>query len=48
MAGVDKEFEGEARPMPGIRVYPNPVDGRKTIQDTVEETWVPSKRRRKS
>ena len=41
MAGVDKEFEGEARPQPGIRIgylaqEPELGDG-KTVRDVVEE-----------
>ena len=41
MAGVDNEFEGEARPMPGINVGylpPEPeLDDDKNVRDTVEE-----------
>lgn len=41
MAGVDKEFEGEARPMPGINVGYLPqepeLDDDKNVRDTVEE-----------
>lgn len=41
MAGVDKEFEGEARPMPGINVGYLPqepqLDDEKSVRDTVEE-----------
>ncbi|PRY63589.1 ATP-binding cassette ChvD family protein [Vreelandella songnenensis] len=41
MAGVDKEFEGEARPMPGINVGYLPqepqLDDEKNVRDTVEE-----------
>ena len=41
MAGVDKEFEGEARPMPGINVGYLPqepqLDDEKNVRDTVVE-----------
>ena len=41
MAGVDKEFEGEARPQPGIRIGFLPqepdVDPSKTVRQIVEE-----------
>lgn len=41
MAGVDKEFEGEARPMSGINVGYLPqepqLDDEKNVRDTVEE-----------
>ncbi|MFG6157378.1 energy-dependent translational throttle protein EttA [Halomonas sp. 1390] len=41
MAGVDTEFEGEARPMPGINVGYLPqepqLDDDKTVRETVEE-----------
>ena len=41
MAGVNKEFEGEARPMPGINVGYLPqepqLDDEKNVRDTVEE-----------
>jgi len=41
MAGVDNEFEGEARPMPGINVGYLPqepeLDDDKNVRDTVEE-----------
>ena len=41
MAGVDEEFEGEARPMPGINVGYLPqepqLDDEKNVRDTVEE-----------
>ncbi|MDK2750104.1 MAG: energy-dependent translational throttle protein EttA [Halomonas meridiana] len=41
MAGVDKEFEGEARPMPDINVGYLPqepqLDDEKNVRDTVEE-----------
>ena len=41
MAGVDKEFEGEARPMPGINVGYLPqepeLDDDKSVRETVEE-----------
>ncbi|MGO2133400.1 MAG: energy-dependent translational throttle protein EttA [Halomonas sp.] len=41
MAGVDTEFEGEARPMPGINVGYLPqepqLDDAKNVRDTVEE-----------
>ncbi len=41
MAGVDKEFEGEARPMPGINVGYLPqepqLDDEQNVRDTVEE-----------
>ena len=41
MAGVDKEFEGEARPMPGINVGYLPqepqLDDEKNVRETVEE-----------
>ncbi|WP_168011768.1 energy-dependent translational throttle protein EttA [Halomonas salinarum] len=41
MAGVDTEFEGEARPMPGINVGYLPqepeLDDDKNVRDTVEE-----------
>lgn len=41
MAGVDTEFEGEARPMPGINVGYLPqepqLDDEKNVRDTVEE-----------
>ncbi|WP_249975736.1 energy-dependent translational throttle protein EttA [Vreelandella olivaria] len=41
MAGVDQEFEGEARPMPGINVGYLPqepqLDDEKSVRDTVEE-----------
>ncbi|MGP9738691.1 MULTISPECIES: energy-dependent translational throttle protein EttA [Halomonas] len=41
MAGVDKEFEGEARPMPGINVGYLPqepqLDDEKNVRDTVQE-----------
>lgn len=41
MAGVDQEFDGEARPMPGIKVGYLPqepqLDADKTVRDIVEE-----------
>ncbi|MDN3521849.1 energy-dependent translational throttle protein EttA [Halomonas ramblicola] len=41
MAGVDKEYEGEARPMPGINVGYLPqepeLDDAKNVRETVEE-----------
>ena len=41
MAGVDKEFDGEARPMPGIKVGYLPqepeLDADKTVREIVEE-----------
>lgn len=41
MAGVDKEFNGEARPMPGIKIGYLPqepqLDPQKTVRDIVEE-----------
>jgi len=41
MAGVDKEFDGEARPMPGIKVgylaQEPELDNSKTVRDVVEE-----------
>src|SRR5690606_33870622 len=41
MAGVDKEFDGEARPMPRIKVGYLPqepeLDGDKTMHEIVEE-----------
>ena len=41
MAGVDKEFEGEARPQPGIRIGFLPqepeIDPSKTVRQIVEE-----------
>ena len=41
MAGVDTEIEGEARPMPGIKVGYLPqepeLDNSKTVRDIVEE-----------
>ncbi|HLT04284.1 MAG TPA: energy-dependent translational throttle protein EttA [Pseudomonas sp.] len=41
MAGVDTEFDGEARPMPGIKVGYLPqepqLDPQKTVRDIVEE-----------
>ncbi|KXU38899.1 energy-dependent translational throttle protein EttA [Ventosimonas gracilis] len=41
MAGVDKEFEGEAHPMPGIKVGYLPqepqLDASKTVREVVEE-----------
>ncbi|MFT0213796.1 energy-dependent translational throttle protein EttA [Pseudomonas sp. F1_0610] len=41
MAGVDKEFDGEARPMPGIKVGYLPqepqLDPNKTVREIVEE-----------
>ncbi|NLC02404.1 MAG: energy-dependent translational throttle protein EttA [Pseudomonas formosensis] len=41
MAGVDKEFDGEARPMPGIKVGYLPqepeLDAEKTVREIVEE-----------
>ena len=41
MAGVDKEFEGEARPQPGIRIGFLPqepeIDPAKTVRQIVEE-----------
>ena len=41
MAGVDKEFDGEARPMPGIKVGYLPqepeLDPSKTVREIVEE-----------
>jgi ATP-binding cassette ChvD family protein len=41
MAGVDTEFEGEARPMPGIKIGYLPqepqLDPEKTVRDIVEE-----------
>ncbi|MCH8492437.1 MAG: energy-dependent translational throttle protein EttA [Idiomarina sp.] len=41
MAGIDKEFEGEARPQPGINIGYLPqepqLDPSKTVRETVEE-----------
>ncbi|MGR2739569.1 energy-dependent translational throttle protein EttA [Billgrantia sp. Q4P2] len=41
MAGVDKEYEGEARPMPGINIGYLPqepqLDDEKNVRETVEE-----------
>ncbi|WP_104202219.1 energy-dependent translational throttle protein EttA [Billgrantia saliphila] len=41
MAGVDKEYEGEARPMPGINIGYLPqepeLDDEKSVRETVEE-----------
>ncbi|KAA0012687.1 energy-dependent translational throttle protein EttA [Billgrantia pellis] len=41
MAGVDKEYEGEARPMPGIHIGYLPqepeLDDEKSVRETVEE-----------
>ena len=41
MAGVDKEFDGEARPMPGIRIGFLPqepqLDPDKTVREAIEE-----------
>src|SRR5574344_295226 len=41
MAGVDKEFDGEARPMPGIKIGYLPqepqLDPSKTVREIVEE-----------
>ncbi|MFQ6370181.1 energy-dependent translational throttle protein EttA [Shewanella sp. YIC-542] len=41
MAGVDKEFEGEARPMPGLNIGYLPqepqLDLQKTVRETIEE-----------
>src|SRR5690554_4762542 len=41
MAGVDKEYEGEARPMPGINIGYLPqepqLDDNKTVREIVEE-----------
>lgn len=41
MAGVDKEFDGEARPMPGIKIGYLPqepeLDMNKTVREVVEE-----------
>ena len=41
MAGVDKEFDGEARPMPGIKIGYLPqepqLDPTKTVREVVEE-----------
>ena len=41
MAGVDKEFDGEARPMPGIKIGYLPqepeLDADKTVREIVEE-----------
>ena len=41
MAGVDKEFNGEARPMPGIKIGYLPqepqLDPQKTVREVVEE-----------
>ena len=41
MAGVDKEYEGEARPMPGINIGYLPqepqLDDAKSVRETVEE-----------
>ncbi len=41
MAGVDREYDGEARPMPGIRIGYLPqepeLDPDKTVRETVEE-----------
>ncbi|MDD7804882.1 MAG: energy-dependent translational throttle protein EttA [Endozoicomonas sp. (ex Botrylloides leachii)] len=41
MAGIDKEFDGEARPQPGLNVGYLPqeplLDENKTVRDTVEE-----------
>ncbi len=43
MAGVDKEYEGEARPQPGIRIGYLPqepvLDPEKTVKETVEESF---------
>src|SRR5690554_7313785 len=44
MAGVDKEFDGEARPMPGIKVDYLPqepeLDPGKTVREIVEEAEI--------
>ncbi|GGX87048.1 energy-dependent translational throttle protein EttA [Litchfieldella qijiaojingensis] len=44
MAGVDTEYEGEARPMPGINVGYLPqepqLDDAKNVRDTVEEALI--------
>ena len=40
MAGVDTDFEGEARPQPGIKVgyrHRNRTDPNKTVRESVEE-----------
>ncbi|MCL1074119.1 energy-dependent translational throttle protein EttA [Shewanella dokdonensis] len=41
MAGVDKEFDGEARPMPGLKIGYLPqepqLDPQKTVRETIEE-----------
>lgn len=41
MAGIDKDIEGEARPMPGIKIGYLPqepvLDPEKTVKETVEE-----------
>ena len=41
MAGVDKEFEGEARPQPGIKIGYLPqepkLDPQQTVREEVEE-----------
>ena len=41
MAGVDKEFEGEARPQPGIKIGYLPqepkLDPQQTVREAVEE-----------
>lgn len=43
MAGVDKDYEGEARPHPGIRIGYLPqepmLDPEKTVRETVEEAF---------
>ena len=43
MAGVDKDYEGEARPQPGIRIGYLPqepvLDPEKTVRETVEEAF---------
>ena len=43
MAGVDKDFEGEARPQPGIRIGYLPqepvLDPEKTVREVIEESF---------
>lgn len=43
MAGVDKDYEGEARPQPGIRIGYLPqepvLDPEKTVREVVEEAF---------
>ncbi len=43
MAGIDKDYEGEARPQPGIKIGYLPqepvLDPEKTVRDTIEESF---------